>query len=60
MQAWAKLYNISLLEKAAEKPPSQGQSLNPPNYCLLFNTIPMSVQPCAQLLKHKATEILLK
>lgn len=58
MQAWPKLYLLQ--EKAAGKSPRQGQSLNPPNYCLLINTIPMSVQPCAELLQHKATEILLK
>lgn len=56
MQAWAKLYNISFKTKQQRR----HQNLNPPKYCLVFNTISMSVQPCAELLQHKATEILLK
>ena len=38
-QAWANLCNL-LQEAAAENRRSQGQSLNPPHYCLLFYTIP--------------------
>lgn len=38
-QAWANIYNL-LQEDAAENPPSQEQSLYPPNYHLLFYTTP--------------------